>query len=1129
MDSEDSIDLYKLLPAHYRIKDSEQGYKLKALLDIISDQANIIKRDIDGLWDDFFIETCRPWVIPYIADLVSNNTLQEGAARSRADVANTIYYRKRKGTLPVLEELAEDVTGWGAHAVALFELLGWTQNLNHLRYSSAPNSSSSDPNSLSKVGTVNLRDAEALGLVGGPFDILSHSVDIRPLSQSEGWYNIRKVAFFLWRLNNYPINSVTPKRSSFHPYGYHFSPLGNPVPLFNQPVLDMPSSELNVPGQIQSMLFCQNPGDYYGLDRSLCISICGTPVSFAAIECLDLSSWDRPKPTIEKVRGILSGEISSFSWSSRSPELEIVIGSNGPYLTQLSPVPHSLEEVQMALQMTIRGAHSDPEFSEAKVLLVDNRLLVLSGAGGGPVVFTASSKNQADTIADLSMDNRAQQVQGIFSGNLNIIPKLTSSPSLEVGVTIGGEGPHVAKLSEAPKDITNAQSVLQKAIRGASSARAFADVKVFHEGNRLLILSDQKISFSETPADRATFWELALSDKIAAIDVLLGRFTFTKGHEPKSDDISVYYNYGFSANMGGGSYGRRDTLGGPKDAWNIYVCKSGKNGMFSSLKDALNSLPVNTDLSAAITIIDNATYVETDISIDMRCRKELVIQAENQARPNIRLSGDLKVKGRAGAVLTLNGMLIEGGIFLDENVEKVKILHSTLVPGRYLDEGGKPLDPDTPSIVVDNKNNRLNLEIDHSISGPIRIPAGAAGIKIRDSIIDKGRAMVIPALISGRLEHNLNLSSSQPSMNIEIGSEGPYKIEFPPGSNIMDLEKAKQYLEMAIRSASKSPAFARARVMVIDDRFVLLSGSSAGDISINVSGDNDITTANELKLNESLSRKALASVSGDLSKFPKMSSDFPSLNLTIGLEGPYKVKLESKPNILADACFFLQNGIAALSSEAFNNALVGSLDGGRLVVLPGKEDVLASFEATQNDETTVNELALLDDRPSIASNDEGYHPGPASILERSTFFGSVNVKELELASDVIFMEKVLVDLRQAGCVRYSYLPDESQTPRRYHCQPDMAVDKQGGDSLSKEKKDLIRERIRPSFSSVHYGDPAYAQLSLICAEEIKTGAEDGSEMGVFCCLHQPQKNANLRIRLKEYLPFGLEYGFIYVT
>ena len=45
----------------------------------------------------------------------------------------------------------------------------------------------------------------------------------------------------------------------------------------------------------------------------------------------------------------------------------------------------------------------------------------------------------------------------------------------------------------------------------------------------------------------------------------------------------------------------------------------------------------------------------------------------------------------------------------------------------------------------------------------------------------------------------------------------------------------------------------------------------------------------------------------------------------------------------------------------------------------------------------------------------------------------------------------------------------------------------------------------------------------------QNGAEDGSEMGVFCHVKQPQRESNLRIRLDEYLPVGLDAGIVYVT
>ena len=72
-------------------------------------------------------------------------------------------------------------------------------------------------------------------------------------------------------------------------------------------------------------------------------------------------------------------------------------------------------------------------------------------------------------------------------------------------------------------------------------------------------------------------------------------------------------------------------------------------------------------------------------------------------------------------------------------------------------------------------------------------------------------------------------------------------------------------------------------------------------------------------------------------------------------------------------------------------------------------------------------------------------------------------------------------------------------------------------------------RLLPSFTTTRYGQPAFAQLRLSCPVEIRTGAEDGSEMGAFCHLKQPQRESNLRVRLKEYLPFGLDPAVVYVT
>ena len=124
---------------------------------------------------------------------MANNAIHDAGTRARVDVAKTIYYRRRKGTLPMLEELARDVTGWGAHAVEFFELLGWTQNLNHLRF---------------QAGWPDIRDIDVMDRIDGAFDQVSHTVDIKPPGTVEGWHNINNVGFFLYRLQSYPVQGV---------------------------------------------------------------------------------------------------------------------------------------------------------------------------------------------------------------------------------------------------------------------------------------------------------------------------------------------------------------------------------------------------------------------------------------------------------------------------------------------------------------------------------------------------------------------------------------------------------------------------------------------------------------------------------------------------------------------------------------------------------------------------------------------------------------------------------------------------------------------------------------------------------------------------------------------------------
>jgi Phage tail protein (Tail_P2_I) len=239
IDNQNRVPLYQRLPEIYRIKDQELEPKgqLKSYLELVEYVFDEIHKNIETLYHDLFIDTCDDWVIPYIGDLLGVSHLKGDSATLRADVAETIASRRRKGTLSGIERLVYNLTRWGVHCVELRENLVWNQHLNHQRPDRGGHGVA--PNKKIRGGTVTLRDPAMLSLLNSPFDPFAHLADIKPPAFGNIRYNLPNLAIFLWRLKDYrvtvtkPIRKVEKLVGGVHCGFFYIHPQKEPLRLFN--------------------------------------------------------------------------------------------------------------------------------------------------------------------------------------------------------------------------------------------------------------------------------------------------------------------------------------------------------------------------------------------------------------------------------------------------------------------------------------------------------------------------------------------------------------------------------------------------------------------------------------------------------------------------------------------------------------------------------------------------------------------------------------------------------------------------------------------------------------------------------------------------------------------------------
>lgn len=380
----DSADhsLYDLLPAIYQIEDAKRGEPLKQLLAIVAAQRQILEADISALYENWFIETCDDWVVPYIGDLVSAGDLSAksvpiayGRQHRRAYVANTLAYRRRKGTAPVVEQLVRDVTDWRSRVVEFFQQLALTQHLDSIR---------------PQRTTVNLRSPSILqGAIASPFEEqLVYSADLR------GRYNISNLGIFIWRLQSYPIAKVTARSvevPGLEGRCFRLSPLDRDLALFNNPVTETNithlAEEINVPGPLPAARLhpAYSPA-YSHADPPWQIFINGQPQPLP---------WEQI--AISPIKSTAKGDFPDLDPEKQivvDPELEKLI-----FLKNLSPKKQIIVDPELGKLLFLKEAPTRVEVSYTYGFSGD--------IGGGSYSRASANAQPSGLFWEVERENRA--------------------------------------------------------------------------------------------------------------------------------------------------------------------------------------------------------------------------------------------------------------------------------------------------------------------------------------------------------------------------------------------------------------------------------------------------------------------------------------------------------------------------------------------------------------------------------------------------------------------------------------------------------------------------------------------------------------------------------------------------
>jgi hypothetical protein len=210
-------------------------------------------------------------------------------------------------------------------------------------------------------------------------------------------------------------------------------------------------------------------------------------------------------------------------------------------------------------------------------------------------------------------------------------------------------------------------------------------------------------SINDIKVCNLTRWIHRPPPRKVAVDPVLGRILFPTGVIPKS--VQTRHYYGFSSKIGGGCYVRSKPSPDLAEMEESVVYKISKNTesgstpdviIYPTFHDAIKKWASEGKKSAVFEILDSEFYEESELELDIPSEIQVVIHAEEEQCPVVRLSSPIKIKGDKGSSVIFDGLLfdtvqkeeIDNNILLNVlkgDLGSLTLRHCTLVPGRNKD------------------------------------------------------------------------------------------------------------------------------------------------------------------------------------------------------------------------------------------------------------------------------------------------------------------------------------------------------------------------------------------------------------------------------------------------------------